>query len=70
MERIILLIKKLKGARSEFPKMRPPRKGGERNMYINGPYGYGWYNPEIFDSNGHYRHGHGGHDKEHREEMT
>lgn len=39
-------------------------------MYINGPYGYGWYNPENFDWNGHFRHGHGGHAKEHREEMT
>ena len=39
-------------------------------MYINGPYGYGWYNPEHFDWNGHFRHDHGGHAKEHREEMT
>ena len=39
-------------------------------MYINGPYSYGWYNPEHFDWNGHFRHDHGGHAKEHREEMT
>ena len=39
-------------------------------MYINGPHGYGWYNPEIYDCNGNYRDGHGGHAQEHREEMT
>lgn len=39
-------------------------------MYINGPYGHGWYNPEKYDCNGNYRDGHGGHAEEHREEMT
>lgn len=38
-------------------------------MYINGPYGHGWYNPEKYDCNGNYRDGHGGHAQEHREEM-
>lgn len=38
-------------------------------MYINGQYGFGWYNPDIYDSSGNTRDGHGGRAEEHHEEM-